>query len=107
MAMTLALNYGKFRRYVTREEVAEWGKNFELDALKEAKKNLKGRISEMGSIKKAWEKPVQVRTIENTLSHLFQFSGKDRLTFSHALAALPTLNNCTVTADRAPPWPSV
>ena len=57
----MALNYGKFRRYVTREEVAEWAKNFHIEALKEAKANLKGRIAEIGHIKKAWEKPVQVR----------------------------------------------
>ena len=61
MALTLALNYGKFRRYVTREEVTEWANNFRIEALKEAKANLKGRIAEIGNIKKAWEKPVQVR----------------------------------------------
>ena len=60
MALTLALNYGKFRRYVTREEVTEWANNFRIEALKEAKANLKGRIAEIGNIKKAWEKPVQV-----------------------------------------------
>ena len=41
--MTLALNYGKFRRYVTQEELAEWTAAFGLDPIKEAKKNLKVR----------------------------------------------------------------
>ena len=39
--MTLALNYGKFRRYVTQEEVVEWKQAFDVDPVKEAKKNLK------------------------------------------------------------------
>ena len=64
VALTLALNYGKFRRYVTREEVGEWANNFRIEALKEAKANLKGRIAEIGNIKKAWEKPVQVKSKE-------------------------------------------
>ena len=41
ISMTLALNYGKFRRYVTQEEVAEWKAAFDIDPVKEAKKNLK------------------------------------------------------------------
>jgi hypothetical protein len=34
VSMTLALNYGKFRRYVTAEEVAEWRRAFGLDPVK-------------------------------------------------------------------------